>query len=212
MNAERSVDSTIASAYDRRAAEYIEIAGALDQMDERDREVVGAWRDATSGVLLDAGCGPGHWTKYLSRGDREVRGIDLSSEFIASAREAFPSVRFEVGSFRALPVDSGSLGGILSWYSLIHTPPADVPAILSEFARALAPGGGLLIGFFDGAPREQFAHAVAPAYFWSLEVLEEMLADAGLTVTSSEGRGREPGEISVRPHGSVTAVIPRSAR
>lgn len=198
-------DASIAAAYDTRAAEYVEIAGALEQMDARDRQVIGGWRDATTGALLDAGCGPGHWTEFLSRGGREVRGVDLSREFVASARAAFPVVRFEVGSFRELPAESGSLGGILAWYSLIHTPPAEVPAILWEFARALAPGGSLLIGFFEGEPREQFAHAVAPAYYWSQEALGELLTDAGFVVTGAERRERQPGEISVRPHASMTA-------
>ena len=206
-----SSDARIGAAYDGRAAEYIEIAGALEQMDARDRDVIAAWRDATPGALLDAGCGPGHWTEFLSIGGREAWGVDLSAEFIASARAAFPAVRLEVGSFRELPVESGSLGGILAWYSLIHTSPADVPAVLSEFARTLAPGGGLLIGFFDGEPREPFAHAVAPAYYWTPEALGDLLADAGFAVTGGERRGREPGEISARPHASVTAIIPRSA-
>lgn len=207
--AKRSADAEIAAAYDGRAAEYVEIAGALEQMNVRDREVITAWRDATTGTLLDAGCGPGHWTEFLSRGGREVRGVDLSREFIASARAAFPGIRFEIGSFRELPVETGSLGGILSWYSLIHTPPAEVPAILAEFARALAPGGGLLIGFFEGEPQERFAHAVAPAYYWTQDALGELLADVGFAVISAERRERQPGEISVRPHASVTAVIPR---
>lgn len=201
-----SSDASIAAKYDGRAAEYIELAGALEQMDARDRDVIAAWRDATSGGLLDAGCGPGHWTEFLSRGGRQARGLDLSGEFIDAARSAFPDVRFDRGSFRELPVESGSLGGILAWYSLIHTPPTDVPAALAEFARALAPGGSILIGFFEGTARESFAHAVAPAYYWTSEALGDLLADAGFLVTGGERRGREPDEISVRPHASVTAI------
>lgn len=136
-----------------------------------------------------------------------MRGIDLSSEFIATARRRHSGIPFEVGSFRTLPFEAESLGGILAWYSLIHTPPSDVPEILAEFARVLAPGGSLLIGFFDGEPRERFAHAVAPAYFWSADALTAVLADAGFEVVSTGSRGREPGEISTRPHGSLEARI-----
>jgi len=206
-----TADRRIAAAYDGRASEYIEIAGALGQMDERDRRTVAGWRDATSGPLLDAGCGPGHWTELLSHGGREAWGIDLSAEFVSSARATFPGVRFEVGSFRSIPVESGTLGGVLSWYSLIHTPPAEIPAVLAEFARVLLPGGCLLIGFFEGEPREPFAHAVAPAYYWDAEALGELLADAGFVVTGGERRDREPGEASVRPHAALSAVIPRPA-
>ncbi|MEV7608017.1 class I SAM-dependent methyltransferase [Microbacterium sp. NPDC089320] len=200
-----TADAGVAAAYDARAAEYVAVAGTIEQMDARDAAVIESWRDGTDGPLLDAGCGPGHWTGFLSRGGRSVRGIDLSGEFVATARERHPGIPFDLGSFRDLPLEAGSLGGILAWYSLIHTPPADVRAIFVEFARVLAPGGSILIGFFDGEPRKPFAHAVAPAYFWSTDALAAVLADAGFEVVSTEARGREADEISVRPHGSLVA-------
>lgn len=202
----REPDAGVAAAYDARAAEYVALAGTIDQMDARDAAVIETWRDGTRGTLLDAGCGPGHWTELLARGGRDAQGIDLSAEFIATARSRHPGVAFDVGSFRDLALDDGCLGGILAWYSLIHTPPHDLPETLSEFARVLAPGGSILIGFFDGEPGERFAHAVAPAYFWSAEALSALLSDAGLEVVSSDHRGRRPGEISARPHGSVVAL------
>lgn len=202
---EGTSDAGVAAAYDERAAEYVKLAGAIEQMDARDAAVIEAWRDTAFGLLLDAGCGPGHWTQLLSLGERVAQGIDLSEEFIATARKRHPGISFDVGSFRDLPFAAGSVGGILAWYSLIHTSPADIPGILEEFARVLAPGGSILIGFFDGEPREPFAHAVAPAYFWSAEALAGLLADAGFEVVSSDTRGREPGEISARPHGSLEA-------
>lgn len=200
-------DAAIAAAYDARAEEYVALAGAVEQMDARDAAAIARWRDDTQGLLLDAGCGPGHWTGFLAEDGREVRGVDLSAEFIETARRRHPGIAFDLGSFRDLQIESGSVGGILAWYSLIHTAPEDLPGILGEFARVLAPGGSLLLGFFDGEPREPFAHAVAPAYFWSAEVLGELLADAGVEVVTTETRGREPGEISVRPHGSLVARI-----
>lgn len=198
-------DAAIAAAYDARAAEYVAVAGAVEQMDARDAAVIARWRDDTQGLLLDAGCGPGHWTAFLARGGREVCGVDLSAEFIETARRRHPDISFDVGSFRELPLASGSVGGILAWYSLIHTPPDGLPEILDEFARVLAPGGSLLLGFFDGEPRELFEHAIAPAYFWSAESLGALLQDAGFDMVSREYRERMPDEVSVRPHGSLTA-------
>lgn len=202
----QGTDAAIGSAYDARAAEYVELAGSIEQMDARDAAIIAAWRDATPGRLLDAGCGPGHWTELLGRDGREARGIDLSAEFIATAKSRHPGIAFEVGSFRDLPLEDGAVGGILAWYSLIHTPPVELPEIFVEFGRVLAPGGSILIGFFDREPREPFAHAVAPAFFWSADALAELLADAGFDLVSSETRGREQGEISARPHGSLVAV------
>lgn len=198
-------DGRVARAYDDRAQEYVRAAGALEQMDERDRLVIGRWRDETSGALLDAGCGPGHWTAFLGEGSRSVSGIDVSTGLLASARERFPHVSFTRASFRAVPVEEGALGGILAWYALIHTPPADLPEVLREFARAVAPGGSILIGFFDGEARAPFAHAVAPAFFWSAEALAAELSSAGFEVVAREGRDRTPDEVSRRAHGHVIA-------
>lgn len=209
-------DGEIAAAYGARAGEYIALAGDLVQMADADRALIGEWRDAAAGRLLDAGCGPGHWTQFLHAGDsreacadgepRAVLGIDLSAEFIGHARSRYPRLDFIEGSFTELPVADGSLGGILAWYSLIHTPPEDLPAVLAEFARVLAPGGSILIGFFDGTPRESFAHAVTTAYFWSADALAELLEPAGFTATASERRARVAGEVSIRPHASLTAT------
>lgn len=196
----------IALAYDRRAAEYAELAGDIEQMAETDRELIAAWRDATHGALLDAGCGPGHWTGFLHDGGREACGVDLSARFVAAARRRFPHVVFEVASIGDLPFEDASFGGVLAWYSLIHTPPADLPGMLDELARVLAPGGGILIGFFDGDAGEPFDHAVTTAYFWSAGALSGLLAAAGFAVTSHERRVRVRGEPSPRPHASVTAV------
>ena len=203
-----AADAVIAEAYDARAEEYLRRGGAVDQMDSRDRDTIARWRDATPGRLLDAGCGPGHWTAFLGGGHgdgREVSGIDVSAAFIASARARFPHLCFDRASFRALPQATASLGGILAWYSLIHLRPVDVPDVLAEFARVVAPGGSLLLGFFDGEPREPFAHAVTTGYFWSADALAELLTNAGFEVVLRERRAREPGEISVRPHGALVA-------
>ncbi|MCT1479501.1 class I SAM-dependent methyltransferase [Microbacterium sp. p3-SID336] len=198
-------DATVGAAYDGRADEYRAVAGELAQMDSRDRELIGRWRDETPGRLLDAGCGPGHWAAFLHDDGREVDGVDVSAAFVEGARLRYPELSFRRGSFRALPHASATVGGVLAWYSVIHTPPAELRDVLAEFARVLAPGGSLLLGYFHGEPRERFAHAVTPAYFWTAEALSPMLAAVGLDVQWSEVREREPGEISSRPHGALRA-------
>lgn len=198
-------DAAVGAAYDDRADEYREVAGELAHMDPRDRELIGRWRDETPERLLDAGCGPGHWTAFLRDGGREVDGVDASAGFVEGARLRYPGLTFLHGSFRTLPHASGTVGGVLAWYSVIHTPPAELPEVLAEFARVLAPGGSLLLGYFHGEPRERFAHAVTPAYFWTAEALSPMLAAVGLDVQWSEVREREPGEVSARPHGALRA-------
>ncbi|GGO85233.1 methyltransferase [Nocardioides phosphati] len=193
----------VAEAYDSRADEYVEKLGSLHQMADRDRATIEQWRDSTAGRLLDAGCGPGHWTDVLSeRGRRDVLGIDRSTRFLESARDRFPGNRFIAGDLSALPVASRSQDGILAWYSIIHTPPTDLPQILEEFARTLAPGGSLLLGFFAGDPGVAFEHAVTTAYYWSAEALTDLLHPHGFTVEHAETR-TDPG--ARRTHGGLRA-------
>jgi SAM-dependent methyltransferase len=199
-------DAAVGAAYDSRAAEYIALAGGVEQLASADREEIEAWAGTVRGRILDAGCGPGLWTRHLHDGGHEVLGLDMSERFVAHARAHHPGVAFRHGTFAEVPAQDAAFGGILAWYSLIHIPPSDVAGILGEFARVLAPGGSLLIGFFDGTPREAFAHAVAPAYYWSPEALGELMTEAGFEITDGSRRERQPGEASVRPHASVTAV------
>lgn len=194
-------DGAVGAAYSGRAEEYAALFGALAQQADDDVRRITAWRDATAGPLLDAGCGPGHWTVLLGADGREAIGIDVSAGFLVIAR-THPGPRFLLGSFRALPFADGVLGGILAWYSLIHLPPEDLPAVLDEFARVLGDGGGLLIGYADGPAGEPFDHAVATAWYHRAEELGELLAAAGFTVTDHETR-RDEGH---RPHGSIRAV------
>lgn len=199
-------ESLVGKAYDARAAEYIELIGDVAQLADADREEIGRWAAATTGRILDAGCGPGLWTRFLHAAGHDVLGIDLSEQFLAHARAQHPELEFVHGSFAELPASDASLGGILAWYSLIHTSPEQLPSVLAEFVRVLAPGAGLLIGFFEGEPREPFAHAITTAYFWTPDAMTELLVEAGFAVTASEFRPRIPGEVSSRPHASVTAV------
>lgn len=193
----------VATAYDARAEEYVELLGSVEQMAARDRATIESWRDRTAGRVLDAGSGPGHWSDVLAAGGREVVGVDASVRFAASARRRFPSPGFVVADLAALPLAPASVGGVLAWFSIIHTPPAGVPAILGELARVLVPGGSLLLGYFDGEPGVAFDHAVVTAYYWSAEALAELLQPHGFVVETASAR-QDPGS---RSQGDLIATL-----
>ncbi|MBS2535120.1 class I SAM-dependent methyltransferase [Catenulispora sp. NF23] len=136
------------------------------------------------GPVADVGCGPGHVTAYLSGLGLDAFGVDVSSGMIAVARARNPELRFEVGSMAALDVADGSLSGILSRYSIIHTAPEDVPATLAEFRRVLAPGGCALISFpgtdDDSSLTVSYDHKVYTAYRWWPDHFSALLHEAGL--------------------------------
>jgi len=195
----------VAAAYDARAEEYIQRFGTVDRMSAEDRATIESWGDGTVGRILDAGCGPGHWSGLLARGgERNVVGIDASARFIGSAQRCIPHVPFLVGDLASLPLASGSFGAVLSWFSIIHTAPGEVPATLAEFARVLSPGGSLLLGFFDGESGVAFDHAVTTAYRWSVAGLADLFADHGFVVESSSTR-QDP--VGKRSYGQVSATL-----
>lgn len=186
-----------------RASEYTAILGAIGDMHELDWNRIEQWAQQITGRIIDAGCGPGHWTDFLHKRGADISGIDLVPEFIESARRRFPDVSFHVSSLRALEETEGSLNGVLAWYSLIHLPPAELPTVLSEFARVLSPQGHLLVGFFNGEPAEPFEHAVTTAYYWSVGQMSSLLHDAGFEVLEVETR-QDPGN---RPHAAICAIV-----
>ncbi|MFG1809623.1 class I SAM-dependent methyltransferase [Streptomyces sp. NPDC049040] len=175
-------------AYDAVATVYADRFADSLRDEPLERAFLGAFaevsRTSGGGRVADLGCGPGHVTAYLARLGLDVAGVDASPAMIGLARQAYPDLRFEVGSMAALAFGDGVLGGALSRWSIIHTPPQEVPAILSEFHRVLAPGGHLLLALWAGddptMPTPVFDHAVAPAYRWSPDHLAAMLREAGL--------------------------------
>ncbi|MSS84820.1 class I SAM-dependent methyltransferase [Actinomycetaceae bacterium WB03_NA08] len=138
---------------------------------------------------------------FVSQTTKEISGRALAPEFVDSAETDFPHVHFQVGDFCALPVEDGALGGILSWYSVIHTNPVEIPTVLDEFARALRPGGSLLIGFFHGEKIQLFDHAIAPAWFWPIEALAGLCENAQFEIMETHTRA----DVGKRPHGAIIA-------
>lgn len=167
--------------YDAVASLYAELFSDILDTRPLERAMLAAFAELSEGPVADLGCGPGHLTAHLHSLGLDVSGLDLSPAMIALAREAHPELRFEQGSMTALDREDGTLGGILAFYSLIHMPPHELPAVFAEFFRVLAPGGHLLLGFYAGDdpdPRE-FDHKVTLAYRWSPASLADLLGKAG---------------------------------
>ena len=202
-SARPSANDRVARAYDAKAGQYISLLGTVEQMHRLDRRRIGAWADLVEGHILDAGCGPGHWSDYLHRRGAQVCGIDLVEPFIKVARSRYPRIPFHISSFESLAARHVGCGGVLAWYSLIHLTPQGVPAVLSEFARSLAPGGRLLLGFFTGDALKSFDHAITTAYYWPIHDMADRLVDAGFEVVETETRC----DPNSRPHASISAVL-----
>jgi len=191
------------SAYDTVARDYADqLRSELDRK-PMERAMLAAFAElvAAGGHVAEVGCGPGRITAHLAELGLSVEGVDLSPGMIAVAREEHPSLAFSVGTMEALDFADASLAGVVAWYSIIHIPDDRLPGVLAEFARVLAPGGQVLLGFQVGDERRHITHGYghdvdAEAYRRPVERVEHLLAEAGLTPRSRLVREPDPEDNS----------------
>lgn len=179
--------------YDTVAEEYAARVPGLFAEDVTGRAMLGAFAEevrADGGLpVADVGCGPGHVTAHLDGLGLRVHGVDASPRMVDVARRRHPGLRFEAGAMDALGLPDGALGGIVAWWSILHTAPELLPPLFVEFRRVLAPGGRLLLGFhagngepYTGQPRaEGVAYAI---HLLSPDHVGQQLEEAGFTVTA----------------------------
>ncbi len=195
--------TSVRDAYAARASEYATLLGSIAATSPVDQHLIRDWSSNLHGRVIDAGCGPGHWTGFLHELGVEVEGIDPVRTFIDEATSRFPGVPFRVASFSDLDATGTQAAGILAWYSLIHQHPAELPETLAGLARSLAPHGSLLLGFFTGETSESFSHAVTTAYDWPIVEMTNALVGAGFSVDETHTR-TDPGS---RPHAAIVARL-----
>ena len=191
-------------AYSSRSRQYIEMFDGDWDAHEVDAAFIRRHLQHSDGPVLDLGCGPGYWTAYLHGLGLPATGVDVVPEFIDHARVAHPGPEFRLGSMTDLPRHAA--GGVLSWFSTIHVPPAELGSVLTGFRQLLAPGGRLVLGFFTGPGGvEAFDHAVVQAYRWPADLLVQQLTEAGFAEVERMQR-----QVTERPDRTYAALAARA--
>lgn len=155
-----------------------------------------------SAKVLDIGCGPGTFTKYLLGKGFDVEGIDLSSEMLRLARENVPQAKFAEIDMRKLTYPDESFDGLLVAYSLIHIPSEEIPAALKGFYRILKLGGVVLIVAQKGKPDKIVDEPLKEGEkifinFFTKERLTKFLTEAGFKVEyQEETAANDPDSLS----------------
>ena len=203
-------------SYDTVAASYAELINLDITCAPDDHAMLGEFVELVreAGPVGDLGCGPGHVTAYLDASGVSAFGVDLSPGMVEIAREKHPGLRFEVGSMTALELADGGLGGVVSWYSIVHMALEQLPTVFAEFFRVLAPGGHLLLGFKAGDRKSPLNHAyghdVSLTVYWhSPERVAELLEQAGFALQTRLVRG--PGPLDKGPQAFMLARKPTAA-
>ena len=191
--------SDVQSSYDSVAEEYVaRIANELEHK-PLDRQLLDrfAGQVRAIGLACDLGCGPGHVARYLNDRGVPVMGIDLSTVMVEAARTLNPGIEFAQGDMRSLKLEDEALGGIASFYSIIHIPRLEIVATLVEMKRVLRPGGWLLLAFHIGDDikhlDEWWGHQVSvDFFFFRPEEMEGFLRAAGFEVVETVEREPYP--------------------
>jgi SAM-dependent methyltransferase len=118
-----------------------------DERNQADAEVVTRLLALRAGDrVLDAPCGHGRIANQLAAGGCDVVGVDITGRFLDLARADDPSIDYRHGDLRALPVGDAEFDAALSWFtSFGYFDDDENKQVLREYARALRPGGRLLV-------------------------------------------------------------------
>jgi ubiquinone/menaquinone biosynthesis C-methylase UbiE len=139
------------AAMDRTREYFDEISGQWEEMRQRffgdgvRRAAVAAAGVGPGSVVADVGTGSGFIAEAALDEGARVIGIDNSTGMIGEAAKRFAGRPFEArdGDAGRLPLADGEVDAVLANMFLHHAP--DPPAAIVEMARALKPGGTLVI-------------------------------------------------------------------
>ena len=98
--------------------------------------------------ILDAGCGPGHYTNAFATREFDATGVDLSTKMIESAHKSYgDNCSFKIADFYDLPFDDGSFSAVFCMAAFQHVPIEGDVALktLRGFYRVLEENGIVML-------------------------------------------------------------------
>ncbi|MFB6175258.1 MAG: class I SAM-dependent methyltransferase [Candidatus Nanohalobium sp.] len=136
-----------------------------------------------NGKVLDAGCGHGRDTEYLTERGLDVVCVDLAEGMIEHAKNNKKG-NYKIMDVRDLEFEDKEFAGVWCNTVMHFFPPEEMPEILDELKRALKDGGVLYVSFKIGEGtfiRERYGSKVKQ-YLISEKKAKKMLKDRGLEI------------------------------
>ncbi len=187
----------VEQGYDRMGAAYAEwVQGERDLAREEYTRLLLESLPAGSRVL-DLGCGAGLPTARELARRHAVVGVDISFQQVARARRNVPEAAFVQADMAELALAPHSVDAVAAFYSLIHLPREEQPALLARIAHWLRPGGLLVATMGTQADPGSVDAFFGEPMYWSgydAEANRRAIAAAGLeavrvTATTKEEFG-----------------------
>jgi len=153
-------------------------------------------------LVLDLGCGTGHFANYILRQGFQVHAIDPSANMLRLARDNFPEIHFKEGIAQDLNFPDQFFDLVISIEVLRYLDEADVRKSYEEIFRVLKPGGKMLVthvnkfaldGYYFFYHAKQFwmklVNGTRHACYFTTPVKEQRLVrEAGFTEIQITGR------------------------
>lgn len=95
--------------------------------------------------IADVGCGTGEYLRRLVGCGALGIGVEPSAGMRAEARAKVPTAPVLDGHLAAIPVEDGSVDGLIATYVVSHLSPAEQPAALDEILRVVAGIGPIVV-------------------------------------------------------------------
>ena len=127
--------------------------------------------------VLDVPCGEGRIAGRLARMGCEVVGIDYTESWIELARNQYPEATFSHGDMRSLPYED-EFDAIVNWFTSFGYFDAQTnDRVLASFARALRPGGRLLLELHNPWRLQRLLATAGGSSAYVIDRDDDMLAD-----------------------------------
>lgn len=188
-----TADARTLAVYDAAAERYLRQNGP-----EWENRALSAFlgRLSEGALILDLGCGPGHFAARMQAAGYRVDPVDASPGMVDLAqRSGVPARKATFDQIDGAAV----YDAVWANFSLLHAPRDDVPDHLARLWQALKPGGLIHIGFKVGTGEGRDSLDRFYTY-WEVEEMHRALDLAGFIVDEEVKRGKGTG-IDSSPFG-----------